>query len=141
MPSLLRTLITSSRPILRSQIHPTPSLRILRPASTMQHSVPPLNDKSLLKDKTYINGQWVGASSGQTFEVHDPASGLVIGTQPEMDSSDVETAIKAAEAALPSFRKTTGRERSKMLRKWYDLMMENAEDLARLITWENVSKT
>lgn len=103
----------------------------------MQHSVPPLNDKSLLKDKTYINGKWVGASSGETFEVHDPASGLVIGTQPEMNGSDVETAIQAAEAALPSFRKTTGRERSKMLRKWYDLMMENAEDLARLITWEN----
>ena len=56
---------------------------------------------------------------------------------PEMDRADTEAAIAAAAAALPSFRKTTGRERSRMLRKWYQLMMDNAEDLARLITWEN----
>ena len=56
---------------------------------------------------------------------------------PEMDASDCETAIKAAEKALVSFRKTTGRERAKLLRKWYQLMMENADDIAKLITWEN----
>lgn len=56
---------------------------------------------------------------------------------PEMNREDTEAAIKAAEAALPSFRKMTGRERSRMLRKWYNLMIENAEDLAKLITWEN----
>lgn len=54
-----------------------------------------------------------------------------------MDRADTEAAIAAAAAALPSFRKTTGRERSRMLRKWYQLMMDNAEDLAKLITWEN----
>ncbi|KAK3112562.1 succinate semialdehyde dehydrogenase NADP+ linked [Teratosphaeriaceae sp. CCFEE 6253] len=103
----------------------------------MQHSVPPLSDKSLLKDKTYVNGQWVGAKSGKTFEVHDPATGKLIGTMPEMDKGDTEAAIQAAADALPSFRKLTGRERSRMLRKWYDLMMENADDIAKLITWEN----
>ncbi|EMC94401.1 hypothetical protein BAUCODRAFT_73540 [Baudoinia panamericana UAMH 10762] len=103
----------------------------------MQHSVPPLNDQSLLKNETYINGKWVGAKSGKTFEVFDPASGKLIGTMPEMNKEDTEEAIKAAAAALPGFRKLTARERSRMLRKWYQLMMDNADDLARLITWEN----
>jgi succinate-semialdehyde dehydrogenase/glutarate-semialdehyde dehydrogenase len=56
---------------------------------------------------------------------------------PEMDRADTEAAIAAAADALPSFRKLTGRERSRMLRKWYQLMIDNAEDLAKLITWEN----
>lgn len=56
---------------------------------------------------------------------------------PEMNKEDVQTAIDAAAKALPDFRKKTGRERAKMLRKWYDLMIENADDLAKLITWEN----
>jgi succinate-semialdehyde dehydrogenase/glutarate-semialdehyde dehydrogenase len=54
-----------------------------------------------------------------------------------MDRADTEAAIAAAAAAFPSFRKTTGRERSRMLRKWYQLMVDNADDLAKLITWEN----
>lgn len=54
-----------------------------------------------------------------------------------MDAADTEAAIAAAAAALPSFRKLTGRERSRLLRKWYQLMVDNADDLARLITWEN----
>ena len=96
-----------------------------------------LKDPSLLKSQTYVNGEWIDAKSGKTFEVHDPATGKLIGTQPEMDAADTEAAIAAAAAALPSFRKLTGRERSRMLRKWYQLMTENADDLATLITWEN----
>ena len=137
MKALLRTV--SSKPAIRSHIQPTNHLRILRAsyASSMEHSVPPLNDQSLLKDQSYINGKWVGAKSGQTFEVHDPASGKVIGSMPEMNKEDTEEAIKAAAAAFPSFSKTTGRERAKMLRKWHALVEQNAEDIARLITWEN----
>lgn len=60
---------------------------------------------------------------------------------PEMSRTDALAAIDAAAAALPSFRKTTGRERARMLRKWYQLMMENSEDLATLITWENGKPT
>lgn len=56
---------------------------------------------------------------------------------PEMNKQDTEAAIQAAKDALPAFRKLTGRERATMLRKWYDLMTENADDLAKLITWEN----
>ena len=56
---------------------------------------------------------------------------------PEMSASDTETAISAAQDALPSFRALTARQRSRMLHKWFDLMLENSEDLAKLITWEN----
>lgn len=66
-----------------------------------------------------------------------PSTGELIGTCPELDTVDTEKAINAAAAAFPSFRTKTGRERAKMLRRWYDLMMENADDLAALITWEN----
>jgi succinate-semialdehyde dehydrogenase/glutarate-semialdehyde dehydrogenase len=77
------------------------------------------------------------ASNTSAKSSTDPATGKVIGTMPEFDRADTEAAIAAAAAALPSFRKTTGRERAKMLRKWYQLMVDNAEDLAKLITWEN----
>lgn len=58
-----------------------------------------------------------------------------------MSKDDALAAIDAASAALPSFRKTTGRERARMLRKWYQLMVDNAEDIAKLITWENGKPT
>ncbi|KAI9862426.1 MAG: succinate semialdehyde dehydrogenase NADP+ linked [Vezdaea acicularis] len=101
------------------------------------HNAPELKDKSLLIHKCYVDGEWVSARSGKTFEVTDPASGKVIGSCPEFDKADTEAAIAAASTAWPSFRILTGRERATMLRKWYDLMTENAEDLAKLITWEN----
>ncbi|KAL6244343.1 succinate semialdehyde dehydrogenase NADP+ linked [Rhinocladiella similis] len=95
----------------------------------MAPAIPPLKDKGLLKNQGYINGKWIDAKSGKTFEVHDPASGSLLGTMPDMDKEDTQTAIDAAAAALPSFRKTTARERARLLRKWYDLMIENADDL------------
>ena len=133
MKALLRTINT--KPAIRNHIHPSNHLRILRTYASMEHSVPSLSDPSLLKSQTYVNGKWIDAKSGKTFEVHDPASGKIIGTMPEMNKEDTEEAIKAAAAAFPSFSKTTGRERSKMLRKWYQLMVDNADDLAKLITW------
>ncbi|KAF2452342.1 Aldehyde/histidinol dehydrogenase [Lineolata rhizophorae] len=103
----------------------------------MGHSVPPLSDKSLLKSQAYVNGEWVDAKSGKTFEVKDPSTHQLITTMPEMNREDTLAAISAAEAALPSFRQTTGRERARMLRKWFQLMTDNADDIAKLITWEN----
>lgn len=101
-------------------------------------SAPKLKDPSLLKlDVCYINGEWQKAQSGQTFEVHDPSKGDLIGRSPECSKSETQAAINAASAALPSFRTLTGRERARILRKWYDLMVDNAEDLAKIITWEN----
>lgn len=67
----------------------------------------------------------------------DPSTGILIGTCAECDAQDTKLAIKAAADAFPAFRSLTGRERAKMLRKWYDLMVENADDIAKLITWEN----
>ncbi|KAL6701914.1 succinic semialdehyde dehydrogenase [Trichoderma pleuroticola] len=108
---------------------------LYRRASTM---VPKLRDPSLLKqDVCYVNGQWVTAKSGKTFKVNDPATGELIGTAPEFTIDDTESAITAAADAFKTFRSLTGRERSKMLRKWYELAIENAEDIAQLITWEN----
>jgi succinate-semialdehyde dehydrogenase / glutarate-semialdehyde dehydrogenase len=101
------------------------------------HTVPKLNDPSLLISKCYVNGEFVDASSKATFEVHDPATGKTIGTCPEFDKNDTLKAIDAAAEAFVSYRKTSARERATWLRKWYNLMQENAEDLATLITWEN----
>ena len=101
------------------------------------HTVPKLNDPSLLIQQCFVNGEWVDAKSGQTFEAHDPSTGKAIGKCPEFNKDDTEAAIAAATEAFVSFRKTMPRERATMLRKWYNLMQENAADLATLITWEN----
>lgn len=136
MKAFLSTVAAKS--VVRSQIRHTNHLRLLsRSAAASIHTVPDLNDKSLLKSQAYVNGKWVGARSGKTFEVQDPATGKTIGSMPEMNKEDIDLAIKAAVDAFPSFKRTTGRQRSKMLRKWYDLMVENSEDIAKLITWEN----
>lgn len=99
--------------------------------------VPTLKDPSLLKDKAYINGKWVAAKSGKEFSVYDPASGNEIGKVPEMDEQDTKEAIDHAQTAFESFKTTTGRERSALLLKWYNLCQENADDLGTLIAWEN----
>ncbi|KAL3304887.1 succinate-semialdehyde dehydrogenase [Colletotrichum asianum] len=115
----------------------------LRAASTMvpktvDNEHLQLKDPSLLKqDVCYVNGEWIKAKSGKTFAVTDPATGEKIGTCPEFTKADTDAAIAAASTAFETFRTKTGRERSKLLRRWYDLMMENAEDLTTLITWEN----
>ncbi|PLB45218.1 succinate semialdehyde dehydrogenase [Aspergillus steynii IBT 23096] len=103
----------------------------------MEHKVPELKDKSLLIGKCYVNGSWVGSNTGKTFQVFDPATNEMIGTCPEFSSSDTDKAINAAAEAFKSFRKTLVRDRARMLRKWFDLILQNQEDLATLITWEN----
>ena len=100
-------------------------------------SVPALKDPSLLIEKAFINGEAKDAISGLRFDVDDPATGKRIGSCPDMGSEDVLQAITAAETAFPKFRRLTGRERSILLRKWYDLVIENSHDLAVIVTWEN----
>lgn len=100
-------------------------------------SPPPLKDKTLLKNQGCIDGEWTDGKSGETFQLHDPASGDLLGTMPDMDEEDTQRAIGAAAAALPLFRRTTARERARLLRRWYDLVVANASDLATLITYEN----
>lgn len=98
---------------------------------------PSLADLSLFKKQAFIDGLWTAAESGSTFDVEDPSTGDVIATMPEMDTEDVEKAIKAASKAFSSFSKITARERGQILRRWFDLITDNASDLATLITLEN----
>ncbi|RKF59859.1 Succinate-semialdehyde dehydrogenase GabD [Golovinomyces cichoracearum] len=121
------------------RLHKTININFFNKFSTqMHHHVPQLRDPQLLKTNVaFVNGEWVSAKSGKTFEVFDPYSGNLIGKAPEFNAEDVILAIRAAEAAFPKYRVKTGRERSKILRNWYNLIIENAEDLAKIITWEN----
>ncbi|XP_025157045.1 uncharacterized protein LOC105186718 isoform X2 [Harpegnathos saltator] len=91
----------------------------------------------LLKNNAYINGNWVDANSKQTFPICNPADNSVIAYVPDMNIVDTQLAIDAAAKAFESFSKTTAKERSDLLRKWYNLMVEHCEDLAYILTKEN----
>ena len=93
-----------------------------------------LNDPSLLKTDALINGQWVRGA--QRFDVHDPATGQKLADVANLGPAEAEQAIHAANAAWPAWRNKTGKERSIILRKWYDLLMAHVEDLGRLMTAE-----
>ncbi len=96
-----------------------------------------LNDRNLLTDKAVIGGEWLSASaSGKTFEVTNPATGEVIATLPDMDRADTARAIESACAAQKAWARKTGKERAAILRKLYDLMVANADDLATILTME-----
>uniref|UniRef100_A0A1B6JYT7 Succinate-semialdehyde dehydrogenase n=1 Tax=Homalodisca liturata TaxID=320908 RepID=A0A1B6JYT7_9HEMI len=90
----------------------------------------------LLKTKGFINGEWVSARSGKTFEVTNPATTQVIASVPDMDVTDTETAIAAANEAFQSWGNTTAKERATLLRKWYNAMQDHASELAALVTAE-----
>ncbi|PKS08203.1 hypothetical protein jhhlp_005479 [Lomentospora prolificans] len=96
-----------------------------------------LNDPSLLKTQCYVAGQWKDALTGKLFSVENPSTGAVVASCPEFDAADTEAAITSAHDAFISFRKTPPRTRAAILRRWYDLMIENVEDLAHIITLEN----
>ena len=95
-----------------------------------------LKNKNLLKNKAYINGAWVEAKSGKTFEVLNPSNGNLIVNVPDLDIDDARIAINAAHDAFPSWSKKTAKERSIILNKFCKLMLENAEDLAAILTAE-----
>ncbi len=95
-----------------------------------------LKDPSLFRQQCYINGQWVDADSGKTIDVTNPATGEVLGTIPNMGAAETRRAIEAANAAWAGWRKKTAKERANVLRKLFNLMMENQEDLAVLMTAE-----
>jgi len=96
----------------------------------------PLKDAGLLCQQCYIDGAWVNADSKKTIEVTNPATGAVLGTVPNMGAGETRRAIAAADAAWPAWRARTAKERANILRKWFDLMMANQEDLAVLMTAE-----
>ncbi|HGY5041937.1 TPA: NADP-dependent succinate-semialdehyde dehydrogenase [Klebsiella oxytoca] len=95
-----------------------------------------LNDPTLFRQQAFIDGRWRDASSGQTLGVTNPANGQQLGSVPKMGAEETREAIDAAARALPAWRALTARERATILRRWFDLMMEHQDDLARLMTLE-----
>jgi succinate-semialdehyde dehydrogenase/glutarate-semialdehyde dehydrogenase len=95
-----------------------------------------LKDPALFRQQCYIDGRWLDADGGKTIAVDNPATGEILGTVPNMGAAEARRAIEAANAAFPAWRAKTAKERAAVLRKWFDLMMANQEDLARLMTAE-----
>ncbi|MFB2669557.1 NADP-dependent succinate-semialdehyde dehydrogenase [Shewanella xiamenensis] len=95
-----------------------------------------LKDPSLLRQQCYINGQWCDAQSKETVAIANPATGAVIASVPVMGQAETQAAIAAAEAALPAWRALTAKERGAKLRRWFELLNENSDDLALMMTTE-----
>jgi len=95
-----------------------------------------LSDKSLFKTQAYINGQWVDAYNGATFNVTDPATGKVIAEVADLGVAQTRQAIESAQLAMQSWKRQTAKERSNTLRKWFELIMDNQEDLSIIMTAE-----
>ncbi|BEU25644.1 NADP-dependent succinate-semialdehyde dehydrogenase [Paraburkholderia sp. 22B1P] len=95
-----------------------------------------LRDPQLVRHRCLVDGEWLDADSGATIDVIDPATGQSIGTVPRMGAAETRRAIDAAEEALPSWRAKTGKERAALLRRWFELMLENQQDLATIMTLE-----
>lgn len=95
-----------------------------------------LKDASLLRQQCYVDGQWVDADSKDTFNVTNPADNSVIGTMPKFGRNETRRAIEAANQAYPAWRALTGKERAAILRKWFELIVANADDLATIMTTE-----
>jgi succinate-semialdehyde dehydrogenase/glutarate-semialdehyde dehydrogenase len=95
-----------------------------------------LKDPSLLCTQAYVSGEWINADDGSTFEVKNPARGDVIAVVPDMGLAETKRAIEAARLAQKPWAAKTGKERSAILRKWNDLMVENADDLGIILTAE-----
>ena len=105
-------------------------------AQKIAAATPQLADIRLFREQCYIDGRWADADSGAAIEVTNPATGEVLGTIPKMGAAETRRAIEAAEKAWPAWRKLLAKERASILRKWFNLIMENQEDLARLMTLE-----
>ncbi len=95
-----------------------------------------LNDPALLRQQAYLNGEWCEADAGERTEILNPADASPVGAVPNMGGAETRRAILAAQAAQPAWRKLTAKERSLKLRRWGELMLENQEDLARIMTAE-----
>ncbi|MEM5450775.1 NAD-dependent succinate-semialdehyde dehydrogenase [Paraburkholderia guartelaensis] len=95
-----------------------------------------LQHHGLLREQAYIDGQWRGADDGATLEVHNPSTGERIANVPNMGAPEARTAIEAAHRAFPAWRATTAKERARLLRNWFELVMANQEALAQIMTRE-----
>ncbi|HEX3550541.1 MAG TPA: aldehyde dehydrogenase family protein, partial [Candidatus Elarobacter sp.] len=95
-----------------------------------------LERSTLMKSLAYVGGRWVGADSGATFPVYEPATGDRVADVPRMGAAETRRAIEAANEALPAWRSLTAKERAAILRRWYELMVERTDELAHIMTLE-----
>ena len=95
-----------------------------------------LKDAGLLRTQAYVAGAWTGAQNGAARDVFNPATGKKLGTVPNMGAAETRRAIEAAAVALPAWSKKTAQERALILRRWYELVLANQDDLARIMTAE-----
>lgn len=95
-----------------------------------------LNEPSLFQQQAFINGQWCLADSGETISVNNPSTQKLLGTVPNMGAAETRRAIEAANQALPAWRAKTAKQRSEIMQRWYALMLEHQDDLARIMTLE-----
>ncbi|EAR5802283.1 NADP-dependent succinate-semialdehyde dehydrogenase [Salmonella enterica] len=95
-----------------------------------------LNDSTLFRQQAFIDGDWRDARGGDVITVSNPANGKPLGNVPQMGAQETRDAIDAASRALPAWRALTAKERATILRRWFNLMMEHQDDLARLMTLE-----
>ena len=95
-----------------------------------------LTDSSILRTQAFVGGRWSGADSGSVTTIHNPATGKQIVYVPNMGASETRRAIEAAHAAFPAWKQKTGKERSALLRRWFELIMANQDDLALILTSE-----
>ncbi len=95
-----------------------------------------LSNAALFRQACYIDGAWTAAAAGSTLPVDNPATGQIIGVVPDMGAAETRVAIQAANAAWPAWRAKTAKERAVVLRRWFEAMIANQDDLARLMTAE-----
>ncbi len=102
----------------------------------ISNAIPALADVGLLRQQCLIDGQWLDQSGHGTCEVHNPATGALLGTVPDMGEVETNAAIDAAQSAFPAWARKTAKERAQVLRRMYELMIEHQDDLATILTAE-----
>ena len=107
---------------------PTAAARASQGTQTLRER---LKDPSLLRDRCYLDGAWVGTP---VLAVNNPATGVELAKIPQMSAADCTQAVEAAARAFPAWAKLTAKQRSNILRKWYELIVANREDLALILT-------
>ncbi len=108
----------------------------MAPKDNPATEAPKLKDMKLFRQQAYIDGQWADADNKSTVAVNNPATGAILGTIPRMGATETRRAIEAANKAWPAWRAKTAKERAVTLRKWFELMIANTDDLAVLMTTE-----
>src|ERR1700760_1935290 len=95
-----------------------------------------IRDQRLFRQQCYVDGKWVEAEDGACLKVYNPADASILGTVPKFGAADTRRAIESAESAFPAWRSKSAKERSKILRRWYELCIEYQDDLGAILTAE-----